>query len=432
MDKIKIYRCGGSVRDEIMGIPPKDKDYVVVGATIKDMLDLGYKQVGQEFPVFLHPETGEEYALARTERKTGDKHTDFEFEFGPDVTLEMDARRRDFTMNAIYRDGDTYIDFHNGYNDIKNNLIRHVDSKYFVQDPLRVLRCCQFTARFNFVVAEDTLGLMTDMVQKGMLEHLTPERVWKEIEKALQTTRFDLFIHYLDIIGALKIIFPEIYSLKQVPEKEEYHPEKNAYKHLILTFREVYNQFDCNGLLLDKEMDKHGISLVNFGLLCHDLGKNLTQECWPSHHGHEILGLDLIDELCDRLKVPNEYRDFAIMCCKHHMRFYKFLDMNVKTQYDMLKEITNFKNWEPMKYLLKLHACDLCGREGIISQDRIENYFKVIDRIKLIYNIMENVTLKDLPKETQENLFRFKGEQFGKLYRDAMISYLKKGLHDRR
>ena len=266
------------------------------------------------------------------------------------------------------------------------------------------------------------------MVQKGMLEHLTPERIWKEVEKALQTTDFDVFIHYLDVIGALNIIFPEIYSLKNVPEKEEYHPEKNAYKHLLLTLKQVYHNFDVNGLLLEKEMDKHEIALVNFGLLCHDLGKNLTQECWPAHHGHEILGLDLVDELCDRLKVPNEYREFGKLACKHHMRFYKFLDTHVKTQYDVLKEITNFKNWEPIKLLYKVHACDLCGREGTISEERTKTYWNVLERIKTIYNIMHGITLKDLPKETQENLFRFKGEQFGKLYRDAMISYLKHGL----
>lgn len=428
---MKIALVGGAVRDELLGREIHDRDYVVVGSTIEEMLSLGYKQVGKDFPVFIHPETGEEYALARKEVKTGDKHTDFKFEFGPNITLEEDLRRRDFTMNAIAKDMETgeLIDPFNGQTHLKRCLIERVDPEHFIEDPLRVLRGIRFACQLKgFIIGEYTLKLMTDMVQKGMLEHLTPERIWKEVEKALQTTDFDVFIHYLDVIGALNIIFPEIYSLKNVPEKEEYHPEKNSYKHLFLTLKQVHHNFDVNGLLLEKEMDKHEIALVNFGLLCHDLGKNLTQECWPAHHGHEILGLDLVDELCDRLKVPNEYREFGKLACKHHMRFYKFLDTHVKTQYDVLKEITNFKNWEPIKLLYKVHACDLCGREGTISEERTQTYWNVLERIKTIYNIMHGITLKDLPKETQENLFRFKGEQFGKLYRDAMISYLKHGL----
>ena len=427
------FLVGGAVRDELLGREIHDRDYVVVGSTIEQMLSLGYKQVGKDFPVFIHPETGEEYALARKEVKTGDKHTDFKFEFGPDITLEDDLRRRDFTMNAIAKDTDTgeLIDPFNGQTHLKHGLIERVNPEHFIEDPLRVLRGIRFACQLKgFIIGEYTLKLMIDMVQKGMLEHLTPERIWKEVEKALQTTDFDVFIHYLDVIGALNIIFPEIYSLKNVPEKEEYHPEKNAYKHLLLTLKQVYHNFDVNGLLLEKEMDKHEIALVNFGLLCHDLGKNLTQECWPSHHGHEILGLDLVDELCDRLKVPNEYREFGKLACKHHMRFYKFLDMHVKTQYDVLKEITNFKNWEQLKLLYKLHVCDLYGREGTVSEERTKTCLDVLERIKTIYNIMHGITLKDLPKETQENLFRFKGEQFGKLYRDAMISYLKHNLNN--
>ena len=431
-NKIKKYLVGGAVRDFLLGRECHDKDYVVVGSTPEQMLSLGYKQVGAEFPVFLHPETGEEYALARKEISTGDGYQDFKFYFGPDVTLREDLERRDFTINALAMDLETneIIDYFNGQTHLKHKLIERVNPEHFIEDPLRVLRGIRFSCQLDgFVIGEYTLRLMTDMVQKGMLEHLTPERIWKEIEKALQTTDFDLFIHYLDVIGALKIIFPEVYSLKNVPEKEEYHPEKNAYKHLILTLRQVYHRFDCNGLLLEKEMDKHEIALVNFGLLCHDLGKNLTQECWPAHHGHDILGLDLVDELCDRLKVPNGYRDFGKLSCKYHMKFYEFLKSNVKTQYDMLKEITNFKNWEPIKLLYKLHVCDLYGREGHVSEERTETCWNVLERIKTIYNIMYGITLKDLPKEVQENLFRFKGEKFGKLYRDAMISYLKHGLH---
>ena len=424
------FLVGGAVRDELLGREIHDRDYVVVGSTIEQMLSLGYKQVGKGFPVFLHPETGEEYALARKEVKTGDKHTDFKFEFGPDVTLEEDLRRRDFTMNAIAKNLETgeLFDPFNGWKDIHEEIIRHVDAEHFIEDPLRILRGIRFACQLKFPIHESTMDLFGQMVKDGMLKHLTAERIWAEIEKALQTLNFYTFIMLLDEINALEEIFPEIYSLKEVPERLEYHPEGNAYKHVLLCFKQVFHQFDMGGFLLEKEMDKHGMALVNFGLLCHDLGKNLTQECWPSHHGHEIIGLDLVDALCDRLKVPNEYRDFGRIACKHHMKFYKFLDMHVKKQYDMIKEITNFKNWEPMRYLIKLHTCDLCGRDGQVSEERVTTYFEVLNRIEKIYSIMEGVTLKDLPVETQTNLFKHKGEEFGKLYRDAMISYLKHGL----
>ena len=266
-----------------------------------------------------------------------------------------------------------------------------------------------------------------------MLQHLTEERVWKEIEKALYTIRFDKFIKALDEVNALEIILPEVYKLKQVPEKLEYHPEENSFAHLILCFQQVEHQFDSWGLSIEKELNeiKDEIALVNFGLLCHDLGKTLTKECWPSHHGHEILGLDIVDSLCDRLKVPNEYRDFGKLACKYHMCFYEFLQSAVKHQYDKVKEWTNnFKDNKNARLLMKLHACDLCGREGKISEDRIERYWNTVHRINVITSIMWDKTLKDLPEETQKNLFKFKGEKFGSLYRDAMISYLKQGLKE--
>ena len=426
---MEIYKCGGQVRDELIGRELKDRDYVVVGSTPEQMLALGYKQVGAEFPVFLHPETGEEYALARTEIKTGDKHTDFKFDFGPHVTLKMDSDRRDFTMNAIYIDeGGNIIDFHDGTVDIHNKIIRHVNSKYFIQDPLRVLRACQFAARFEFTIAEETKTLCHSMVEQGMLAHLTPERIWKEIEKALQTPNFDIFIKLLDEVNALETIFPELYELKKVPERLEYHPEGNAYKHVLLAIEKV-PMFNVEFILHENEITKHKLALVNFGLLCHDFGKALTEECWPSHHGHDVLGMDIVDQLCDRLKIPNEYRDFGKLACKYHMKFYEFLKSHVKSQYDMVKAISNFRDLDTLQLICKVHHCDLFGREGEITQIRIDTAQKTTERIARIFCIMKGVTVKDLPKETQENLFKFKGEKFGKLYRDAMISYLKHGLH---
>ena len=428
---MKIYRVGGSVRDELLGREPKDKDYVVVGSSIEEMLLRGFKQVGKDFPVFLHPETGDEYALARKEIKTGDKHTDFEFYFGPDVTLEMDLRRRDFTMNAIAKDEETgeLIDPFHGYQDIQNKIIRHVDETHFIEDPLRVLRGLQFSTRFKMEIHRDTLNLFRRMVKEGMLLHLTEERIWNEIEKALYTTNFYNFITLLQEIDALEQIFPEVYDLINVPERLEYHPEGNAYDHTILALKEIYKQFDIFGVGMTLREEQE-LALTNFGLLCHDLGKAKTnKEEWPAHHEHETLGIPIIKNLCKRLKVPNEFRDYAILACKYHMKMYNILNSRTKTIYDFVNDICKFKNYDKLCYMFTIHECDLMGRKGEIAHKRIENMHKTIEYLDRIFNIMNGVTLKNLPEDTQKNLSRFKGVQFGKLYRDAMISYLKHSLY---
>lgn len=425
---MQIYKVGGCVRDLILNRKCHDVDYVVVGSTPEEMIDIGYKQVGNDFPVFLHPQTGEEYALARKEVSTGDKYTDFKFQFTPDITLREDLERRDFTMNALAQDMHTGCieDYFNGQKDIQDKIIRHVNAEHFIEDPLRVLRAIRFACQLNFTIAPETEELCTNMVNKGMLRALTPERVWKEMEKALSTPAFDVFLMYLDKFGALQEILPEVYALKEVPERLEYHPEGNSYKHLILVHQALYNRY-ASANILDLQ-NPHELAILNFGILCHDLGKSKTQECWPSHHNHEILGIELVETLCDTLKVPNEFRNFGKLACNHHMKFYKFLDMNVKNQYDFIKQITKFKGFDKMSLLLTLHSCDLLGRDGTIAHQRIETYYNVCDRIKTIYNILEDIGMEDLPIETQQNLARFKGEQFGKLYRDAMISYLKHNL----
>ena len=420
---MKIYAVGGSVRDLKIGRECHDHDYVVVGSTVEEMLAAGYKQVGAEFPVFLHPETGEEYALARKEVSTGDKYTDFTFKFTPDITLREDLERRDFCCNSLAMDMETgeIIDYFNGLTDIKNKLIRHVNAEHFIEDPLRVLRGIRQSCQLNFMIAEDTVRLCTDMVHKGMLSALTPERVWKEMEKALYTKKFYLFIHYLDIMDALSVILPEVAELKNVPENTAYHPEGNSYKHVLLTLKEV-NKYDKEG---------KDLALINFALLCHDLGKALTDKTeWPAHHGHDDLGLSLIDGLCDRLKVPNDYRDFAKLFCKNHMKFYNFLERSVKTQYDNIEEITKFKDGNKLNLVQICHACDKLGREGFVKEERIDLMLRVFTRQNIIFTILKDKGLKDLPKETQEHLNHFKGEKFGKLYRDAKISYLKGKLNE--
>lgn len=429
---MKIYKVGGCVRDFILGKEPHDVDYVVVGSTVEEMLSLGYKQVGNDFPVFLHPETGEEYALARKEVKTGDKHTDFKFEFGPDITLKSDLKRRDITINSLAMDIETHAiyDYFNGLTDLVNKTIRHT-SEHFKEDPLRVLRVVRFASMLQFEIAPQTKQLLIDMVREGCLKHLTVERVWKEIEKALHSPYFYTFIEQLDEIHALKEIFPEVYALKQVPENLEYHPEGNTYKHLLLTLNNVIHEFSPFDIY-DDRIDKHDMALVNFGLLCHDLGKGVTpKDILPAHHGHDEAGIDLVKQLCNRLNVPNEYREYALLACKHHMKFYQILKSHKRVHYDFVKEITNFKNYKKLAFLYIVHKCDLCGREGKIAWERISNMWDTFKCLNQVYDIMEGVTLKDLPKETQEHLSRFKGEKFGKLFRDAKISYLKHNLKEK-
>ena len=429
--RIKIYLVGGACRDTLLGVEPHDKDYVVVGATPVEMEFFGYKRVGTDFPVFLHPETGEEYALARKEVKTGDKHTDFKFEFGPNVTLEEDLLRRDLTINAIAKDLKTgkYIDPFNGIQDLKNGVLRHV-SEHFIEDPLRVLRLGQFFCRFGFSIAPETMELCKQMVKGGMLNHLTEERIWAEIEKALHTPNFHKFILFLNEIDALQVIFPEVSALKDVPENVIYHPEGNAFNHVILTLKQVYNCFfdvDPN-----VEVNTNEMALVNFGLLCHDLGKAYTdKEKWPAHHGHDVLGIEIINKLCNRLKIPNEYRDYGILAGKYHMRYYEFMKCKKKTQFDFVHDVTdNFRYFERLAFLHRIHRCDLCGRQGKIAPERLENYWIVTKRMNTIFSIMNGITLKDLPEDTQQRLLKYKGIVFGQRYREAMISYMKGKLND--
>ena len=426
---MKIYAVGGSIRNELLGVPPKDEDFVVVGSTIEEMLSLGYKQVGNDFPVFLHPETGCEYALARKEVKTGDKHTDFKFEFGPHITLKEDLLRRDLTVNTLAKDLETgeIIDYFNGQQDLEDGILRHV-SEHFIEDPLRVLRLAQFKTRFGFDVAPETMGLCKQMVKDGMLNHLTPERIWNEIEKALHTPNFHEFILFLDEIGALQVIFPELAALKDVPENVIYHPEGNAFKHTILTLKQVYNCFfDMDPHV---EVDTNEMALLNFGLMCHDFGKQDTnKEEWPAHHGHDLLGLARVDRMCERLKIPNVYQEHAWLACKYHMKYYEFMKSKKKIQFDFVHDVTdNFRYFDRLSFLHRIHRCDLCGREGIIAPERLENYWIVTKRMNTIFNIMNGITLKDLPEKKQQELSKYKGIVFGQRYREAMISYMKQEL----
>lgn len=305
---MKTFLVGGAVRDALLRLPVKDRDWVVVGATPDSMLAQGYQQVGRDFPVFLHPESREEYALARTERKSGNGYTGFVTQFAPDVTLEQDLQRRDLTINAIAQAADgTLIDPYHGQQDLQQRTLRHV-SAAFNEDPLRVLRVARFAARFahlNFRVAPETLALMREMAHSGELAHLTAERVWKETEKALLTRNPQVYFQLLRDCDALQVLFPEIDNLYGIPAPVKWHPEIDTGVHALMTL--------TMAAALSDQLD------VRFATLFHDVGKALTPpEKWPSHHGHGPAGVPIVEALCQRLRVPNQVRDLALVVTEFH------------------------------------------------------------------------------------------------------------------
>lgn len=305
---MKTFLVGGAVRDALLRLPVKDRDWVVVGATPDSMLAQGYQQVGRDFPVFLHPESREEYALARTERKSGNGYTGFVTQFAPDVTLEQDLQRRDLTINAIAQAADgTLIDPYHGQQDLQQRILRHV-SAAFNEDPLRVLRVARFAARFahlNFRVAPETQALMREMAHSGELAHLTAERVWKETEKALLTRNPQVYFQLLRDCDALQVLFPEIDNLYGIPAPVKWHPEIDTGVHALMTL--------TMAAALSDQLD------VRFATLFHDVGKALTPpEKWPSHHGHGPAGVPIVEALCQRLRVPNQVRDLALVVTEFH------------------------------------------------------------------------------------------------------------------
>ena len=305
---MKTYLVGGAVRDALLKLPVKDRDWVVVGATPEAMLAQGFQQVGRDFPVFLHPQSREEYALARTERKSGNGYTGFVTWSAPDVTLEQDLQRRDLTINAIAQreDGELIDPFH-GERDLQARLLRHV-SDAFNEDPLRVLRVARFAARFahlNFRIADETQALMRQMAASGELSHLTAERVWKETEKALTSRNPQVYFQVLRDCGALEVLFPELDRLFGIPAPAKWHPEIDTGVHTLMTLTLAAS--------LSDEVD------VRFATLFHDVGKALTPpEKWPSHHGHGAAGVPLVEALCQRLRVPNAIRDLALIVTEFH------------------------------------------------------------------------------------------------------------------
>lgn len=363
---MQVYLVGGAVRDTLLGRPVADRDWVVVGATPETMRERGFRSVGRDFPVFLHPETQEEYALARTERKSGHGYHGFTFHADPTVTLADDLQRRDLTINAIARrDDGTLVDPYGGVRDLESRLLRHV-SPAFVEDPLRVLRVARFAARFaplGFRVADETLALMRDIARAGELSHLVPERVWAETEKALREPRPGVFLRVLREAGALAVLLPELDRLYGVPQRPEYHPEIDAGVH-----QEMVS--DMAARLAP------GDAVVGFAALLHDLGKGLTPaDQWPRHIGHEHAGLPLVEAVCTRLKVPAEHAACARHACRHHLDVHRAAELKPRTVLSLLEGIDAFRRPERLRVLLLACEADQRGRLGREDADYPQGRF---------------------------------------------------------
>jgi tRNA nucleotidyltransferase (CCA-adding enzyme) len=351
---VKVYRVGGSVRDELLGLPVKDHDYVVVGSDPEQMERLGFRAVGKDFPVFLHPQTNEEYALARTERKTGRGYKGFAVFAAPEVTLEQDLARRDLTINAIARDEQgALIDPFGGAQDLKLGVLRHV-SDAFVEDPVRILRVARFAARFAFEIAPETLALMRKMVQAGEVDHLVPERAWQEIARGLMEPRPSLMFETLRACGALARILPELDALFGVPQPAAHHPEVDTGLHIML----VVDYAASRGFALP----------VRFAALTHDLGKGATpREEWPRHVGHEVRGVELVRQLCERLRVPNDCRDLGVLAARHHGEIHRAEELRPATIVKLLEHTDAIRRPDRFEDLLLSAACDFHGRPGYES-----------------------------------------------------------------
>jgi tRNA nucleotidyltransferase (CCA-adding enzyme) len=351
---MQVYLVGGAVRDKHLGLPVQDRDWVVVGATPEEMEALGYQRVGKDFPVFLHPQTKEEYALARTERKTAPGYKGFAFHAAPDVTLEDDLRRRDVTINAMAETADgQLIDPFGGLDDLRNGVLRHV-SPAFVEDPVRILRVARFAARFakwGFRVAHSTNALMREMVENGEVDALVPERVWAELERALGEDHPERFFEVLRGCGALARLFPEIDRLWGVPQPVQHHPEIDTGVHVMLVLQQAAR------LSPDPR--------VRFAALVHDLGKGTTPpEEWPQHIDHEERGVPLVQDLCKRYAVPHDYRDLGVLVARYHAHFHRAGELRAATLLNTLEALDAFRRPERFAQFLLACEADARGRPG--------------------------------------------------------------------
>ncbi|GAA5556196.1 multifunctional CCA protein [Acinetobacter schindleri] len=383
---MQVYLVGGAVRDHLLGHPYHEKDYVVVGASPNQMLNLGYQPVGKDFPVFLHPETKEEYALARTECKSGTGYHGFEFHTDTSVTLEEDLIRRDLTINAMAMDEAGHVhDPYNGQQDLADRVLRHV-SDAFIEDPLRVLRVARFAARYHaigFHVATETLDLMRQLTESGELNTLTPERVWKETSRALMESHADIYFEVLRSCGALKVLFPEIDALFGVPQRPEYHPEIDCGIHTMMSLQQACRQ--------NYDLD------VRFAVLVHDLGKALTPaEELPRHIMHEERGVQPVTELCERFKVPTYTKQLAIAVCKEHLKCHQALNLKPGTLWRLLQRLDVLRRPERVEAFVQACECDSRGRLGL--EDRA---YPQAQYVREAMQVVRGIKAQDLPADIQ-------------------------------
>lgn len=364
---METYLVGGAVRDRLLGIDVSDRDWVVTGASPEAMLARGFRPVGKDFPVFLHPETGDEYALARTERKSGHGYTGFTFHHAPDVTLEQDLERRDLTVNAMAESAQgRLIDPFGGQRDLEDRVLRHV-SPAFVEDPLRILRVARFAARFaplGFRIAGETLDLMQEMVRSGEVDHLVPERVWQETRRALDEPACHVYIEVLRDCGALTALLPEVDALFGVPQTKAWHPEVDTGVHVIM--------------VLEQAARITGSNRVRFAALLHDLGKAVTpDEVLPGHRGHEEAGLPLVEAVCDRMKVPRAHRELALLVCEHHLNCHRAMELRPTTLFGLLEKLDALRRPDRFEEFLLSCEADARGRK-----DREEEPYPQADYLR--------------------------------------------------
>lgn len=366
-DPLNIFLVGGAVRDKLLNRKVKDKDFLVIGSTVEKMLSLGFEQVGKDFPVFLHPQTKEEYALARTERKQGQGYTGFTCYAAADVTLEEDLQRRDLTVNAMAmnKQGEIF-DPYNGQHDLKNRVLRHV-SDAFIEDPLRVLRVARFAARYHsygFTIAKETLSLMQKISESGELSTLSAERLWQEMQLSLAEDNPEVFFQVLHQCLALKSIWPELDILWGVPNPAQWHPEICSGVHTMMVLQQAVK-------LSDK-------TSVRFAALCHDLGKGLTQSSlWPSHKGHEKAGLPLVEKITQQLKIPNDHKQLALKVCEHHLHCHKAFQLKASTLLRIFNQLDVWRKPDEFEDFILACQADFLGRLGFENRPYPQaNYLK--------------------------------------------------------
>lgn len=406
---VKVYLVGGAVRDQLLNLPIKERDFVVVGSSPEQMHGQGYKPVGADFPVFIHPQTGEEYALARTEKKVGHGYRGFVFYSEKTITLQQDLKRRDLTINAIAQDIDSgeIHDYYNGRRDIQNKILRHV-SAAFSEDPVRILRTARFAAQLpDFTVAEETMQLMRQMVAQGELQHLHPDRIWKELAKGLCARRPSQMINTLEQCGALAVMLPEVAALKGVPERLDYHPEGESYTHTLM--------------VLDTAAAEQADLSVRFAALVHDIGKALTPaSILPSHYGHEGRSFQLTKKIIQRFAPPKHIGDIALTVAKEHGNIHRVLEMRPSSVVDLLGRLDALRRPDRLQNILQACEADYHYWHGRKKSDYLQSPF-----LRQCLSAMQAVDQKSIAEQTQQKHPQNAAQKIAEKIRYAHIKAVK-------